>query len=99
MSGCLPGGGENEGVAVYVSGLPWDTDESCLFKMFSPFGAMKQRGVKVMMHDDGSCKGFAFVNYIDTAAAQSAIATLNGCKLPDGKELTVAIKTPGKKGE
>mmetsp|Transcript_23288 Transcript_23288/g.50982 ORF Transcript_23288/g.50982 Transcript_23288/m.50982 type:complete len:172 (+) Transcript_23288:1-516(+) len=81
------------GVPVFVGSLPRDTTDLDLYKVFGTFGAVPPRGIRAMVNDDGSCKGFGFVNYLDANAAQTAIMTLNGTMLPDGKSLIVKLKT------
>jgi len=98
-SGAMPGSGiQNDAAAVYVAGLPPDTTDMDLYKIFAPFGAIAPRGVRAMQADDGSCKGVAFVNFLEPAQANIACMTLNGCVLPDSSILKVAIKSGGKKG-
>lgn len=77
---------------IYVGNIPSDSHDLFLFKMFSPFGAIAHSGVRAMVNLDGSCKGFGFVNFVDSAAANTAIATLNGMTLPDGQNLLVCLK-------
>jgi len=98
-SGALPGGKwSNDENALYVGGLPFDTTTEDLYEIFSTFGAIPARGCKAMTNEDGSCKGFGFVNYVDQSAAQSAMMTLNGTQLPDGTTLQVSAKQAPKAG-
>jgi len=91
--GVLPGGKwNNDQNAVYVHGLPRDTSDVDLYHIFTGFGAIPALGCRAMLSDDGFCKGFGFVNYIDPAAAQMAIMSLHGTQLADGKSLTVQLK-------
>mmetsp|Transcript_688 Transcript_688/g.1611 ORF Transcript_688/g.1611 Transcript_688/m.1611 type:complete len:303 (-) Transcript_688:159-1067(-) len=94
----LPGTQEysNDANALYIAGLPADTTDLELYKIFAAFGSIPPMGVRAMCGDDGMCKGFGFVNYIDPAAAQTAILTLHGTQLPNGASLTVRMKGPGK---
>lgn len=99
-SGALPGGFQaaNDGNTLFVAGLPGDTTDCDLFKIFSPFGAVKS--VKAMTDPaTGLCKGIGFVNCLDEAVAQMAIMTLNGTSLPDGTWLTVKVKQDSSKGK
>eukprot|EP00928_Gymnodinium_smaydae_P017844 TRINITY_DN1680_c4_g1_i1.p1 TRINITY_DN1680_c4_g1~~TRINITY_DN1680_c4_g1_i1.p1 ORF type:complete len:389 (-),score=54.04 TRINITY_DN1680_c4_g1_i1:140-1306(-) len=94
-SGAMPGGVKysNDEAALFVGGLPPDTNDVDLFWIFSPFGAIAPRGVKAMMTPDNSqCKGIGFVNYLDPNNATQAIATLNGTQMPDGNTLVVSQK-------
>mmetsp|Transcript_90823 Transcript_90823/g.166695 ORF Transcript_90823/g.166695 Transcript_90823/m.166695 type:complete len:318 (-) Transcript_90823:251-1204(-) len=92
-AGSLPEGKwQTDMHAVYVHGLPNDTSDIDLYHIFSPFGAIPAYGCRAMMNDDGSCKGFGFVNFIDAISAEMAIMSLNGTQLPNGKTLTVSMK-------
>jgi len=94
VCGALPGGKGwvDEANAVYMAGLPADCDNTCLYRIFSPFGAIAPRGVRAVQNPDGTCKGIAFVNYLSAEAAQAAIRTLNGMQMPEGGVLKVSIK-------
>lgn len=81
---------------LYVGNIPQDSSDLFLFKLFSPFGAIAHTGAKAMVNPDGSCKGFAFVDFVDPGAAQTAVATLNGMTLPDGRNLVVCLKADTK---
>ncbi|CAK9009888.1 unnamed protein product [Durusdinium trenchii] len=93
-SQALPGSAEmdNDKNALYVSGLPPDTQDVDLYKMFAPFGAIAPKGVRAMLHPDGSCQGWGFVNYMDPMSVQAASDLLNGTQQGDGRELIVKPK-------
>eukprot|EP00930_Biecheleria_cincta_P055676 TRINITY_DN41976_c0_g1_i1.p1 TRINITY_DN41976_c0_g1~~TRINITY_DN41976_c0_g1_i1.p1 ORF type:complete len:303 (-),score=52.81 TRINITY_DN41976_c0_g1_i1:96-1004(-) len=82
----------NDYNALYINGLPTDTQDVDLYKIFAPFGAIQPKGVRAMANPDGSCKGIGFVNFLDPASMQLAISTLNGTQMPDGSTLTVQPK-------
>merc|ERR1719160_638654 len=96
----LPGKGEGKGestedASIYIAGLPDDTTDLDLYKIFSSFGRIHTNGVKAMLSDDGkTCKGIGFVNYIDAESARAAVSTLDGSLLTDGSYLKVNIKKP-----
>lgn len=97
-AGALPGGQkwENDENTLFVGGLPHDTTDCDLYRIFSPFGAIAPQGVRAMVdRDTGICKGIGFVNYMSAQVAHSAIATLNGTMMPDGTWLTVSQKRDG----
>jgi len=91
-AGNLPGGGQNHDATLYIQGLPSDCSDNDLYKLFNPFGALMSTGVRVMLTDDGSCKGIAFVNFQDVSAAEAAAAKFNGTVLPDGSHMMVKLK-------
>eukprot|EP00927_Polykrikos_kofoidii_P068670 TRINITY_DN639_c0_g2_i1.p1 TRINITY_DN639_c0_g2~~TRINITY_DN639_c0_g2_i1.p1 ORF type:complete len:246 (+),score=37.46 TRINITY_DN639_c0_g2_i1:83-820(+) len=94
-SGALPGGTKwtNDDSTIFVSGLPEDTTDFDLYKIFAPFGAIAPRGVTAMMEKDTQiCKGVGFVNYLEAKASSAAITTLNGTTLPNGRTLKVSVK-------
>merc|ERR1719499_2907133 len=84
----LPGGtwANDERTAV-VHGLPSDTTEADVLKIFSPFGAILPGGVRVTLNEDGTAKGSGMVNFMHLESAQAAIETLNNCMMPDGRFL------------
>lgn len=98
-AGVLPGGGRKPDInCLYITGLPWDTTDVDLYKMFSPFGGIAPKGVKAMTKDDGSCSGVGFVDFVEADHAALAIQTLNGTLMPGGAILQVKNKGPPKKG-
>lgn len=90
----LPGAADsdNDRNALYVSGLPSDTQDVDLYRIFAPFGAIAPKGVKAMQNPDGSCQGWGFVNYLDAVSVTSASDMLNGTQQADGRELIVKPK-------
>eukprot|EP00927_Polykrikos_kofoidii_P031623 TRINITY_DN2716_c0_g1_i3.p1 TRINITY_DN2716_c0_g1~~TRINITY_DN2716_c0_g1_i3.p1 ORF type:complete len:551 (+),score=119.84 TRINITY_DN2716_c0_g1_i3:60-1655(+) len=93
--GALPGGTNyvNDDNCLYVHGLPDDCEDIDLYRLFSPFGGIMPNGVRAMRRQDGSCRGFGFVNFMTTDAAVMAIMTLNGSEMPGGQVLKVETKT------
>jgi len=82
----LPGGTwANDERTVCVSGLPSDTTDHDLLKIFSPFGAIAPGGVRVKLNDDGTAKGNGMINFLNLESADAAIETLNNCMMPDGR--------------
>merc|ERR1712226_1513387 len=77
---------------IYVSSLPADTTDLDLFKLFSQFGAIKPSGVKAMLNEDGTCKGFGFVDFLDPMSAQTAVASMNGLTTMSGGTIQCKIK-------
>merc|ERR1711920_136299 len=79
------------GGVVYIKGLPPDTTDVELYRMFAPFGPVST--ARALWNDDGSCKGYGFVNYLDAQAAYSAITILNGTQMSNGAMLEVMLKS------
>lgn len=90
----LPGAGtryHTSEATVYVGGLPGDTEESHVYQLFSPLGAIFSIFVKTG-GVGGNAWAIAFVKYVDPLSAQAAIAVYNGMQVPDGSVLKVKIK-------
>lgn len=91
--GILPGWNlANDDHALYVQGLPPDTQDIHLFRLCAPFGAVAPYGVMAMKNPDGTCRGFGFVNYVHPESVQIAASALNMAPLPDGGFLKSAPK-------
>jgi polyadenylate-binding protein len=71
---------------IFVKNLPTEVDEEALEKMFAEFG--KVSSTIIMKDDEGTSKGFGFVNMETPEQAQAAVDALNGKEM-DGKELFV----------
>jgi|SRR5579863_5954860 len=65
---------------IYVGNLPYTADNEQLSQTFSAFGDVVEASV-VMDRESGRSKGFGFVEMPNAAAAQNAIASLNGTML------------------
>jgi len=104
MSGALPGGSgwnDDDGtqIPLFIRGLSKDCEDVDIYKLFCSFGAIAPRGVRALKHQDGVCKGYGFVNFLTTEAAEAAIAALNDTLMPDGvTKLQVAHKNEGRGG-
>lgn len=93
----LPGGKwSNDENALFIGGLPHDTTDLDLYEIFSPFGSIPMKGVRAMTDEDGTCKGYGFVNFMNQQAVQLAIETLHGTIMPQGTTLQVRVMS--KKG-
>merc|ERR1719384_40582 len=70
----LPGGTWcNDEKTVLISGLPSDTTDHDLLKIFSPFGAIAPGGVRVTPNEDGTAKGNGMINFLDLEASKTAV--------------------------
>ncbi|XP_043555165.1 ELAV-like protein 4 isoform X4 [Chiloscyllium punctatum] len=79
------------GWCIFVYNLSPDSDESVLWQLFGPFGAVNN--VKVIRDfSTNKCKGFGFVTMTNYDEAAMAIASLNGYRLGD-RVLQVSFKT------
>jgi RNA recognition motif-containing protein len=77
-------------VTLYVGGLEEEVDDSRLRTMFGEFGSVAD--TRVVIGDDGRCRGFAYVTFDDDLAAAKARIALDGKEL-DGRTLRVALAT------
>ena len=77
---------------IFVYNLPESTEDSLLYQLFSPFGAISS--VKIAREaDTNKCKRYGFVNMINYEEAYNAIVHLNG-HVCEGKPLQVSFKSP-----
>lgn len=82
---------------LYVGSLPYSIDETQLRELFEPFGEL----ISVRVISDkftGRSKGFGFVEFDDNAAADEAVAQVNGRQI-DGRTLVVNEARPETKRE
>ncbi|KAH8252804.1 hypothetical protein KR032_001909 [Drosophila birchii] len=73
---------------VYVKNFTEEFDDEKLKEFFEPYG--KITSYKVMSKEDGKSKGFGFVAFETTEAAEAAVQALNGKDMGEGKSLYVA---------
>lgn len=80
---------------LFVKGLPPDTTDADMFRLFCAFGPMASSGAKAMLNPDGSCKGYGFIDYLEVRGATAAMEALGKFTTPDGvTALQVSLKTP-----
>jgi len=82
---------------LYVGSLSYSTDEATLREIFEPFGTLLSAAV-ISDKFTGQSKGFGFVEFADSDAADKAIAQMNG-KEVDGRTLVVNEARPQAKRE
>ena len=72
--------------------MPYTTTDQDLTAMFTPFGSVLSA---IIINDkySGRSKGFGFVEIEDDAAADKAIADLNGSQI-GGRALIVSVARP-----
>ncbi|KAL8162911.1 hypothetical protein V2J09_014400 [Rumex salicifolius] len=76
---------------LFVGGLSWGTDEQGLREAFSSFGEVTEARV-ITDRDTGKSRGFGFVNFADSEAADSAVSAMDGQEL-NGRNIRVNIAT------
>lgn len=72
---------------LFVGGLSFGTSDSGLKEAFAQYGEVVEAKV-INDRETGRSRGFGFVTMADDAAAQKAIAAMNGATL-DGRTLNV----------
>ncbi len=77
---------------LYVGNLSFHTTEDQLRSLFAPYGQIDSVSL-VTDRDTGQSRGFCFVEIADDAAADRAIAELNGRDV-DGRTLNVNEARP-----
>jgi cold-inducible RNA-binding protein len=82
---------------LYVGSLSYQIDENKLRELFEPFGELISAAV-INDKFSGQSKGFGFVEFKDSEAAEEAIAEFNGREV-DGRNLIVNGARPREKRE
>jgi len=77
---------------LFVGSLPWATTDEQLNDLFAPFGQVLSAKV-LQDRETGRSRGFGFVEMADDAAADEAIAKLNGSDM-DGRKIVVNEARP-----
>jgi RNA recognition motif-containing protein len=77
---------------IYVGNLPFQTSDSDLQEMFTPFGQVDRANV-ITDRETGRSRGFGFVEMGSDEEANKAIEGLNGTEV-EGRALTVNIAKP-----
>lgn len=89
--GATPTPNGPQGYCVFVYNLPDNTQDSLLYQLFSPFGAITS--VKVIKDNaTQKCKRYGFVNMLSYEEAYTAILSLNGFEV-EGRTLQVSFKS------
>jgi len=82
---------------LYVGSLPYSADEHALRELFEPYGNLLSVAV-ISDKFTNQSKGFGFVEFEDSEAADKAIAEINGREM-GGRSLTVNEARPQAKRE
>lgn len=77
---------------LYVGNLPYETDEGQLKEFFAQKGEVTSARV-ITDRETGRSRGFGFVEFSDDAAADAAVAELNGADF-GGRKLVVNEARP-----
>lgn len=77
---------------LFVGNLAWGTTDDSLRAAFEQFGEIVSAQV-LTDRETGRSRGFGFVEMTDDAAAEKAVAELNGTDL-DGRQITVNEARP-----
>lgn len=80
---------------LFVGNLSFDTTETSLRSAFAAHGTVASAAI-VSDRETGRSRGFGFVEMDDSAAADTAIATLNNTEL-DGRKIVVNEARPKEK--
>lgn len=81
---------------IYVGNLSYSTTEDGLRDFFANYGNIEDL-IIIMDRGTGRSKGFGFVTFDSSEAANSAVAASNGADL-DGRTLRVNIADSDRKG-
>ena len=77
------------GNKIFVGGLSWNTTEAGLESFLSQVGEITE--VKIIQdRETGRSRGFGFVTFVDTDAANQAVENFDGTEL-DGRTIKVNI--------
>jgi len=77
---------------IYVGNLPFNIGQKELGELFAQFGEISE-AVVISDKYSGRSKGFGFVTFADDAAAQKAIADMDGKEI-EGRPLKVNEAKP-----
>jgi cold-inducible RNA-binding protein len=77
---------------IYVGNLDFGSTEEQVRALFEPYGAI-EKVTLVRDRDTGQSRGFAFVQMVNDAEAQNAIAAINGSVI-NGRALNVNEARP-----
>jgi cold-inducible RNA-binding protein len=81
---------------LFVGSLSWDTNDAGLREAFAAHGEIEE-AVVISDRDTGRSRGFGFVTFADDAAADKAVAAMNGTEL-DGRTIRVDVAQQKNRG-
>jgi hypothetical protein len=77
---------------IYVGNLSWNLKDQDLANLFASYGEVTSAKIVTDKFTNRS-KGFGFVEMADDAAAQAAIAALNGSEVDGVTSLSASVET------
>lgn len=77
---------------LYIGNLPYSVTDESLAELFTSFGEVVEANV-ITDKFSGRSKGFGFVTMADEAAAEKAVAEMNG-KEVEGRQVVVNVAKP-----
>lgn len=77
---------------LFVGNLPWSMSQDGIQDLFAEFGEIKEVTL-ITDRMTGRSKGFAFVEFVEEAAAQAAVDKMNGFVVEE-RELVVNVARP-----
>ncbi len=84
------------GKKLFVGSLSWNTSDDGLHQAFAQYGEVTEAKV-ITDRMTGRSRGFGFVTFADDAAADAAVAALNGSEL-DGRTIRVDVARERREG-
>ena len=72
---------------LFVGGLAWATNDESLHSAFAQYGEVTEAKV-ILERETGRSRGFGFVTFAEGAAADEAMANMDGAEL-DGRTIRV----------
>ncbi|SDT13494.1 RNA recognition motif. (a.k.a. RRM, RBD, or RNP domain) [Mucilaginibacter mallensis] len=74
---------------LFIGGFPLDIKELELVQLVAPYGTVST--IKIVRDKKtNQCKGYAFIEMLETDGAENAVAALNGAEM-QGRELKLNI--------
>jgi heterogeneous nuclear ribonucleoprotein G len=78
---------------IFVGNLAWSVRDKELYEAFSKFGDVEEC-VVILERNTGRSRGFGFVTYADSGAAERAVEEMHGTKFGDTenpREINVSL--------
>jgi hypothetical protein len=85
-------GSPTGGQCIFVYNLPPDADDTTMWQLFGPFGAVLNVKVIRDVTNGNKCKGYGFVTMAHYDEATVAISQLNGTHMPHGRHLQASSR-------